>query len=206
MKHRVTKTLYDYWTGLRAGRTAPDRYEIEPGNIREILGDTFILEIQDRETAMFRLAGTRLCSAYCRELKGQNLYDFWTGRDREAVASMLAAVVEDGAAAVIGLAATNERGQDIATEMMFLPLRHDGSRHTRVLGCYATHDMPYWLGLQPVVEQPILSLRLIWPDERPAFLAAGGDSAQAVGQVFHMPRSNDAKRVGHLVVYDGGKA
>ncbi|HUG60583.1 MAG TPA: PAS domain-containing protein, partial [Methylomirabilota bacterium] len=169
MKHAVTRTLYDYWTQLRGRRTAPSRFEIEPGDIRQILGDTFILEAVDRQTYTFRLAGTRLCSAYCRELKGRNLLDLWTGKDRDAIASLLAAIVEDGAAAILGLDCQNERGQTMQVEAIMLPLSHDGPHHTRILGCFAPLDQPYWLGLHPVVRQPVHSLRLIWPDERPTF-------------------------------------
>jgi hypothetical protein len=93
MKHATTRTLYDYWSRLRGRRPAPERFEIEPGQIRHILGDTFILEAVDLQTYNFRLAGTRLCSAYCRELKGRNILDLWLGKDREAVGALLGAIV-----------------------------------------------------------------------------------------------------------------
>jgi len=213
MKHAVTRTLYDYWSRLRGDRTAPRRFEVEPGDIRHILGDTFILEADDRLTYSFRLAGTRLCAAYCRELKGRNLLDMWVGKDREAIACLLAAIVEDGAAAVVGLEAQNERGQSAPVEIMMLPLKHDGPHHTRILGCYAPLKTPYWFGTHPVVRQPIQSLRLIWPDERPSFLrtAEEADLAERRGEpppiLRAPPRPADGgRRVGHLRVIDGGRA
>lgn len=212
MKHAATRTLYDYWTRLRGDRTAPSRTEIEPGDIRHILGDTFILEAGDRNTYGFRLAGTRLCAAHCRELKGRNFLDMWTGKDREAIGCLLAAVVEDGAAAIVGLEAENERGQSMAVEIMLLPLKHHGPHHTRILGCYAPLTQPYWLGLTPVVRQPVSSLRLIWPDERPTFLRRGDElpplATEAVngGSVTPLPlHRNAGRRVGHLRVIDGGR-
>jgi hypothetical protein len=212
MKHAATRMLYDYWTRLRGNRTAPARTEIEPGDIRHILGDTFILEAADRQTYGFRLAGTRICAAYCRELKGRNFLDLWTGKDREAVASLLAAIVEDGAAAILGLEAQNERGQSVPVEIMLLPLKHQGPHHTRILGCYAPLSQPYWIGLNPVVRQPVVSLRLIWPDERPNFLTPGREvpplesAVRPGGVVTHLPTHRNAgKRVGHLRVIDGGR-
>ncbi|MBH0238976.1 PAS domain-containing protein [Methylobrevis albus] len=209
----MTQTLFEYWTRLRGRRVAPDRHEVEPGDIREILGDTFILEATDRQTYSVRLAGTRLCAAYCRELKGRNLLDLWTGKDREAVASLLAAIVEDGAAAIVGLAAQNERGQSVPVEIMFLPLRHGGSRNNRIIGCFAPHEQPYWLGLHPIVRQPIMSLRLIWPDEAPAFLRKA-EPADAEPLTAERPRAAVGDRrlrqvggrtVAHLTVYEGGR-
>lgn len=212
MKHAVTRTLYDYWTRLRGRRTAPARHEVEPGDIREILGDTFILEVIDRSTFTFRLAGTRFCAAYCRELKGRNFLDLWAGKDREAVACLLAAVVEDGAAAVLGIDAQNERGQALPVEVMLLPLKHEGPQHTRVLGCFAPMDQPYWIGIHPVVRQPVHSLRLIWPDEKPSFLRSGDDLDDDMEippaiVVDDRRRSGPVpgRRVAHLRVIEGGR-
>lgn len=213
MKHAVTRTLYDYWSRLRGERTAPSRVEIDPGDIRQILGDTFILEAEDRHTYSFRLAGTRLCAAYCRELKGRNLLDMWVGKDREAVACLLAAIVEDGAAAVLGLDACNERGQSTPVEIMMLPLKHEGGpEHTRILGCYAPLKAPYWFGMHPVIRQPVQSLRLIWPDERPSFLLTAEEAASApvLPEPVAIMRAGPAavgggRRVGHLRVIEGGR-
>ena len=72
MKHGVTQTLYNYWDNLRGARPAPNRSEVDPGEIRGLLGDTFILETNGPQDVRYRLAGTRLCSAHCRELKGRN--------------------------------------------------------------------------------------------------------------------------------------
>lgn len=220
MKSVVARSLYDYWTNLRGHRPAPDRNEVEPAAIRTILGDTFILEALDRQTYSFRLAGTRMCAAYCRELKGRNMLDFWSGKDRESIACLLAAVVEDGAAAVFGLNATNERGQIMPVEVMFLPLRHDGPNHTRILGCFAPMDQPYWLGLHPVARQPLQSLRLIWPDEKPAFLLntekVDGTHGGPTGRIEPPPLRIDRRRpvtqampgrmVRHFRVIEGGRA
>ncbi len=218
MKHAVTRTLFDYWTRLRGSRTAPARFEIEPGDIRQILGDTFILEAVDRETYNFRLAGTRLCGAYCRELKGRNLLDLWVDKDREAIACLLAAIVEDGAAAILGLEAHNERGQSLPVEVIMLPLSHDGPQHSRILGCFAPLESPYWLGLHPVVRQPVQSLRLIWPDERPSFILRGdevdAEERRAVRSAFagdpsplpeELPLPGAGRRVAHLRVLEGGR-
>lgn len=221
MKNAVTRSLYDYWTRLRGNRIAPERGEIEPADIRTILGDTFILEAADRDSYVFRLAGTRMCAAYCRELKGRNFLDFWTGKDRESIACLLAAVVEDGAAAVFGLQAQNERGQSFATEVMLLPLKHEGGPvHTRILGCFAPMEQPYWLGLHPVLRQPLQSLRLIWPDQKPAFLlradqigrgneAVAADMAEPPAIIMTRPARtatpSRTRHVRHLQVIDGGR-
>ena len=70
MKHATTRELYDYWNRVRGGERAPLRSAIEPSDIRRILGEMFILEVLDRDSYHVRLAGTRICALYCREIKG----------------------------------------------------------------------------------------------------------------------------------------
>jgi hypothetical protein len=87
MKHVTSRELYDYWNRVRRGRPAPRRNEIEPGDIRRILADTFILEVTGRDRFPIRLAGTRMCGMYGREIKGGNFLDLWTVNDRNAIAT-----------------------------------------------------------------------------------------------------------------------
>lgn len=203
MKHPTTQALYDYWNGLRGSQPAPERSEIEPADIRTILGDTFILEAISPVEYRFRLAGTRMCAAYCRELKGRDFLRQWTGKDREAMETMLQAITSDAAAAVMGVQGRTDRGQTIDLELLLLPLRMRGEGFTRVLGACALMEKPYWLGIHPIVTQSITSLRLIWPDEQPYFMRKVGThdrtAIDAAAQMAH-------RRVGHLTVYEGGKS
>ena len=95
LKHKTSRELYDYWDRIRGGDPAPRRSDIEPGDIRSILADTFILEAEDRTTSLIRLAGTRMCALYGREIKGQGFFDFWSDDDRPAIATLATAVTED---------------------------------------------------------------------------------------------------------------
>ena len=220
MKHSASRELFEYWNRVRGSDRAPHRSSIEPSDIRRILADTFILEVTDREHYGVRLAGTRVCSIYCRELKGTNFIDLWQGDDRSAVATLAAAVTEDGAAAVMTLEGKTARDQEVAAELLLLPLRHANSeRFDRVLGSLAVLERPYWLGNEPVTRQAIASLRLIWPDERPQWGRRRTDRPSVEpsnivpgpapgptmrGVVATMPLPNSRRR-GHLFVVDGGK-
>jgi hypothetical protein len=198
MKHKTTKSLYSYWDVIRKNKPAPDRQDIDPMNIRASLADTFILEVENVDTFTFRLAGTRLCSCFCRELKGRNFLDLWQGEHTEAIQTLLMAVHEEGAAAVIGIKATNHRMQSLQFELLFLPLTYKSSNFTRIMGSLAPMDTPYWLGVHPLIKCEVTTLRLIWPDEKPHFLKS---AAHVTPEVFPTP----AIRRGHLLVYEGGR-
>src|SRR6202008_4456889 len=45
MKPPSNRELFEYWNLRRGERLAPERGDIEPGAIRSILGDTFVLEM-----------------------------------------------------------------------------------------------------------------------------------------------------------------
>ncbi len=169
MKHATSRELYEYWNRVRGSERAPHRGAIEPSDIRRILADTFILEVVDRENYLVRLAGTRVCSIYCRELKATNFFDPWQDDDRSAIQTLGAAVTEDGAAAVVTVEAKTARNQSVPAELILMPLRHSGPSFDRVLGSLAVLDRPYWLGNEAVEKQTIASLRLVWPDTAPRF-------------------------------------
>ena len=196
MKHGASRELFEYWNRVRGSERAPHRGAIEPSDIRRILADTFILEVVDRETHLVRLAGTRVCSIYCRELKGTNFFDLWRADDRSAMATLAAAVTEDGAAAVVTIEA-----QDRARPGRRRPncsCCRSAIRDRRSTACSAAWRFssgPTGSAPSRSTRQTIASLRLIWPDETPQFMrrrtdfrapaAAGPGSAR---RRFRFPR------------------
>src|ERR1700691_6391576 len=89
MKHAASRELYAYWEERRGQRPAPERADIEPGAIRAALSDTFILELDAGDGHSFRLAGTRVCALFGRELKGESFIDLWATGSRQAIYDLL---------------------------------------------------------------------------------------------------------------------
>ena len=77
MKHPSNQRLFEYWNERRGERLAPERADIEPGAIRQVLGDTFVIGASGVESHVFRLAGTRLCALFGRELKAESFTRLW---------------------------------------------------------------------------------------------------------------------------------
>ena len=213
MQQTSTRTLYDYWNAIRGSRSAPDRKDIDPTRIREALANTFILEFDEAEKFSFRLAGSHLCTSYCRELKGRSFNDLWHERDRDAMDTLIRAVTEDHAVALVTFQGTTALHTKVSFETILMPLRHNGSTHTRLLGAMSALEEPYWLGVQPILEQRITGLRLIWPDD-----VAMQDVARDVATTINsdigysspvaMPAmvfGRSARRYAHLAVIDGGR-
>ena len=88
MKHPSNRELFDYWNERRGNRLAPERADIEPSAIRQVLGDTFVLATDDGIGYYpFRLAGTRLCALFGRELKGESFLSFGSAPARPRCAN-----------------------------------------------------------------------------------------------------------------------
>lgn len=217
MQKQSTKTLYDYWNTLRGSRSAPDRRDIDPTKIRGALANTFILELNDNREFDFRLAGSHICAAYARELKGRSFTRLWHPRDRDAMETLVRAVTEDHAVALITFQGQTALNTKLPVETILLPVRHNGSTQTRLLGAMTAMDEPYWFGSQPIVEQRITGLRLIWPDDN-SLAEMARDIAAAVPQdvMFAGGRGpiepmaatvygRQARRYAHLAVIDGGR-
>jgi hypothetical protein len=200
VKHPSCHYLYNYWNRLRAGAVAARRGDIEPAAIRPVLGDSFILEVLDNDTFRFRLAGTRICSVYCREMKGLNFVDLWSKDDRRAIADVMTAVAKRGAVVSLGFNGHSDRGQTLGFEVLILPLRHVGPAFDRILGAFGAIERPYWLGVHPVVRQELTSLRLLTPEED---LSPVHAETRPSAEVVEL--TPGVVRRGAFVVHDGGK-
>lgn len=217
MQKTSTKTLYDYWNTLRGSRSAPDRRDIDPTRIRGALANTFILELNEHKEFDFRLAGSHLCAAYARELKGRSFTRLWHARDRDAMETLVRAVTEDHAVALVTFQGTTAVHTKVTIETILLPVRHNGSTHSRLLGAMTALEQPYWFGVQPIMEQRITGLRLIWPDDvslediaRDMAASVPDDLIFASGNNTRMPMAatvygRAARRYAHLAVIDGGR-
>jgi hypothetical protein len=161
MKHATTRLVFSYWDALRGERAAPERGEVDPGEIRHALADTFILELACDRTAEIRLAGTRLCALFGRELKGKHFASLWRASLVADLDHYLGIVVEDTTGLVIGLVGTTDEGSTIDLEMILLPLRHRGKTHARILGALSPAFVPPWIGFYPLTSLQTKSLRVL---------------------------------------------
>lgn len=200
MRHSISERLYTYWNNLRGSRKAPDRREIEPSDIREILGETFILEIDSTfNTVSFRLAGTRLCSAYGRELKGLGFLNLWDEQDNLAIYRAIQEVFAECQPIVISYLAQTEYNRFQECEMLLLPLLNQSETAARILGVAAPMEKQSWYGDDPIVGNKLKRMRRIdlkSVENAPSIVPELGENAT------DLPAGT--KQVAHLTVIDGG--
>ncbi len=167
MKQRTSQILFQYWNDVRGERMAPDRFEIEPARISTILPETCILERSDDGLFSFRLAGTRICDGFGRELRGSSLHDLVLEADRGMLDAVLHDVTNHGAVAVIEIEAACSMGRAVSFEGVLMPLIHLKNGITRYLGAISAIDPPAWLGSAPLTTRGMTAHSIVWPDGRP---------------------------------------
>ncbi len=214
MKHFVSRDLYAYWDGLREGRTAPERADIDPAAIRHILAYTFVLEIGGAARATrtrdvtFRLSGTRLNALFGRDLKGCSFERIWNPNDARITEAMIDGVLDDRSG-VVAAARGGPRGRSpVDIEILLLPLRHHGQTHCRIFGSLVAQGAPTWMGLSAAEPLDVLGFRT---------LAAGADHGRPEAPQdrppvqpsddpwrFMTPNTARPQQIGRFTVYEGG--
>jgi hypothetical protein len=210
MKLNGSIALFQYWNRLRDGRPAPKRTEVEPGDIKALLSDTFILERDTRGEAVFRLAGTRLCATHGRELKGFSFPSLWRGKDQRLVARLIHGVFKQKSIVVVSYEGFSRTGRSNHFELLALPL-DGGVENPRCLGVVTAAEKPFWLGADPICDALIDSIRVVDPDKEPIFLKnrPAIEVPPLVPSNLGVPETMSefgrARRIRHLVVLDGGR-
>jgi hypothetical protein len=121
MKHPSSREFFAYWDQKRGGARAPDRSEIEPGAVRELLGDIFVLSYDGGAGYPFRVAGTRVCALLGCDLKDRSFSALFTPDGCRTIEDIIAVVAEEMLAAVAGITATSQDGSPAHLELLLLP-------------------------------------------------------------------------------------
>jgi hypothetical protein len=118
MKHPASRDFFDYWDRQRGAEAAPDRHRIEPGAVRHVLADSFVLSCEAGYP--FRTAGTRLCALFGRELTGMTFLELWDVKSRIEILELLAEAAHKVRPMVAGVTTANDAGF-LSLELLLLP-------------------------------------------------------------------------------------
>jgi hypothetical protein len=140
MKHPSNREFFAYWDEKRGSACAPDRSEIEPAAVRELLGDIFVLSYDATAGYPFRVAGTRVCALIGSDLKDRSFSALFEPPARREIEQIIAVVAEEMLAAVAGITATAEDGTRAHLELLLLPFNARAHAPVSLTGLLAPFD------------------------------------------------------------------
>jgi hypothetical protein len=180
MRQAATQELYSYWNKLRGARLSPAREDIDPSEIRHILADTMILEVDEERQFPVRVSGSRLNALFLDELKGQSFVGLFAPEERAAASEMTCAVVDGARPIVAGLVAEQSGEPPAHLELLLLPLRCHGQTHSRVLAMLTPTGLPSWFSLRRADCLRMVAMRFIdgdWDADSAPLAAADSEHA-----------------------------
>jgi hypothetical protein len=140
MKHPSSRQFFAYWDNKRGSARAPERSEIEPGAVRELLGDIFVLSYDAAAGFPFRVAGTRVCALLGRDLKDRSFSGLFNSDARREIEDIVTAVAEEMMPAIAGVTATTENGSPAHLELLLLPFNQRAHAPLSLTGVLAPFE------------------------------------------------------------------
>ena len=157
MKHPSSREFFAYWDAKRGDARAPDRSEIEPGAVRELLGDIFVLSYDNDTGYPFRVAGTRVCALLGRDLKDTSFSALFTADSRREIEDIVTYVAEEMLPAIAGITATSDDGTTAHLELLLLPFNNRAHAPISVTGLLA----PFESNLSTISDFKVMSWRYL---------------------------------------------
>lgn len=194
MRHKPSIEIFTYWEQLRGTADAPLRNLIQPGAVRHILPQLFILELMPNAAPRFRLAGTAICSLMGREIRGESFAALWAGSQASDPVGIATGVMEYVVPALINATGYSIGGRHMAFEMVLMPLRSSAVSCDRLLGCLTPAAQMAWLGNERLEFLALDRSRLLYerpartieapPHPDPVDLAPPRDKAAGIGDLM----------------------
>jgi len=157
MKHPSIRAFFAYWDEKRAGARAPDRSELEPGAVRELLGDIFVLSYDTAGGYPFRVAGTRVCALLGSDLRDRSFSALFSRDGRREIEEIITVVAEEMLPAVAGITATSQDGSRMHLELLLLPFSARAHAPISLTGLLA----PFESGHGPLRDFELTSWRYV---------------------------------------------
>jgi hypothetical protein len=140
MKHPSSRQFFAYWDAKRGHARAPDRSEIEPAAVRELLGDIFVLSYDHEAGFPFRVAGTRVSALLGRDVKDTSFSALFAQESRREIEDVVTYVAEEMLAAIAGITATSEDGKPAHLELLLLPFNNRAHAPISLTGLLAPFE------------------------------------------------------------------
>jgi hypothetical protein len=163
--HPGSRHLFSYWEQRRAERACPTREEFEFGPVKNEMPDMIVIDRDFlRNSFRFRLAGSRACALFNRNLTGSDVLSGWDRFETDVITRHLNTVLNQKQPAVIRMRLTTDLGQVVAAELIALPVHMRGSDRLQIIGGLFPFRAAQSLSHNFIKSQELVSARVIWTE------------------------------------------
>ncbi|MBB4572997.1 hypothetical protein GGI59_005732 [Rhizobium lentis] len=150
MRVQTTIEIFDYWNRIRGAADAPLKSQVEPSAVPHLLQSLFILEAREDGDIVFRLAGTRICDLFGRDLRGERFSSLWAHGQHADIERTAMGVMDHAMPALFNATGYSTVGHQASFEIIMMPLRSSHGACDRVLGAIAPVAAASWLEIVPL--------------------------------------------------------
>ena len=127
----VLSGVYQTWRRLGEGATPTvvDALDLPAKALPYLM----LVDLEGKQDAVIRLAGTAACDLYGRELRGTSVHEFFGARDARIVLDDLQTVAKTETPMLTRRSYVSIKGKPWSYVRLLLPLRPDGGAVTRIL-------------------------------------------------------------------------
>ncbi|MBL8905326.1 MAG: PAS domain-containing protein [Rhizobiales bacterium] len=165
--HPGSRAIFRHWEAIRGESPAPDRDDLDLRQLGQFVSWLFIMERSPRTGGyVWRLAGSKVCELWRRELTGSEVLTGWDRFEFETIQRLLNGVSKNLQPCTLRLRLTTSLGRIIDVEVIALPMRaRDGSIH--VFGGVLPFRDAEALGHERIASIDLSSARTIWTEPVP---------------------------------------
>ncbi|NKN14135.1 PAS domain-containing protein [Rhizobium laguerreae] len=150
MRVQTTIEIFDYWNRIRGAADAPLKSQVEPSAVPHLLQSLFILERREGGDIGFRLAGTRICDLFGRDLRGERFSSLWANGQLADIECTAMGVMDHAMPALFNATGYSTVGHQASFEIIMMPLRSPDGACDRLLGAIAPAAAASWLEIVPL--------------------------------------------------------
>jgi hypothetical protein len=163
--HPGSRHLFSYWEQLRAERACPTREDFEFARVKNQMPDMIVIDRDFlRNSFKYRLAGSRVCAMFHRNLTATDVMAGWGRFEKDVITRHLNTVLNQKQPAVIRMRLTTDDNTVVAAEMIALPVMMRGSDRMQIIGGLFPFRAAHSLGHNAIVAQELVSARVIWTE------------------------------------------
>jgi hypothetical protein len=185
--HPGSRTIFRHWESIRGESSAADREDLDLSQLGKYVPWLFVIERSTRTNSyIWRLAGSKICDLWRKELTGSDVFSGWDTFERDTVRRLFDGVTRDLQPCTLRLRLFTSLGQTVEVEFIALPLRARDGHSIHVFGGVMPFREHGLLGYDRISALELASARTIWTEPvpggqdrkaRPALrLVTGGDA------------------------------